>query len=174
MPTPRTTGEILDYHRRSVVALRALARAFESLSETERAHFPRAKEAFLEVLEDMRNELDDEVVLALVAGAERLFRLDYTARLGETGAPAVRFGSLKVKFDRGVPLEEIVEVWKDLAVASQEVGRFKQMYVYRHGLAHGRYFNKSGVYHAAPEDVDEVIQKLFDRIRTCMADFPRS
>jgi hypothetical protein len=174
MPTPRTAADILDYHRRSVVALRQLARTFESLSAADRACFPLAKQAFLDVLEAMRDELDDEVVLALVASAERQLRLDYAARLGEKDAPAVRFGHLDVRFDGRVPLEEIVDVWKDLAVAGDETGRFKQMYVYRHGLAHGRFFNKSGVHDAAPEDVDEVIRELYAAIRGHTPDFPRS
>ncbi|MBK6515758.1 MAG: hypothetical protein IPG04_17075 [Polyangiaceae bacterium] len=36
---------------------------------------------------------------------------------------------------------EIVDAWKDLK-APDECGAFKQIYVYRHGLVHGRYFNK--------------------------------
>jgi hypothetical protein len=176
MPTPRTAAEILDYHRRAVVALRELARAFEGLNAKDRACFPRAKQAFLDVLEEMRDELDDEVVLALVASAERLLRLDYAARLrvGGKDAPAVRFGELERRFDRRAPFEEIVDVWKDLTAAGDEAGRFKQMYVYRHGLAHGRYFNKSGLHDAAPEDADEVIRELFAAIRAHTADFPKS
>ena len=102
MPAPRTTAEILDYHRRAVVALRTLDRAFESLGQKDQEYFPRRRAAFLEVLEDMREELD------------------------------------------------------------------------RHGLAHGRYFNKSGVHHTSPEDVVDVIRELFDTIHNYTADFPRS
>src|SRR6266511_4106066 len=102
MPTPRTTTEILDYHRRAVQALRLLARAFGTLDAPAQACFPRIKEAFLEVLDDMRDELDDEVVLALVASAERSFRLDCAARQGERDAPAVRFANLSDRKPRDI------------------------------------------------------------------------
>lgn len=47
------------------------------------------------------------------------------------------------------------------------------MYVYRHGLAHGRYFNKSGLHDATPEDAAAVVEEMIDKIRLCSADFPR-
>jgi hypothetical protein len=173
MPTPRTTTEILDYHRRAVEALRLLSRAFDTLDAKAKALFPRTKEAFLDVLDDMRNELDDEVVLALVASAERSLRLDFRALLGEGDAPAVRFGHLNERYDGHVPLESALDVWKELTAEPEKVGRFKQLYVYRHGLAHGRFFNKSGVHHVTPEDVGEVIRELFAAICLYTTDFPR-
>jgi hypothetical protein len=71
-------------------------------------------------------------------------------------------------------LDEILDVWKQVAAAPNEAGHFKQMYAYRHGLAHGRYFNKSGLHHAEPADADEVIRELVARIKAVEADFPRS
>jgi hypothetical protein len=159
MPTARTRKESLAYHARTVAALRTLARAPEGLGAGDRALFPRTKEALLDVLEDMRDELDDEVVLALVSGAERVLRLDYRARLDGSAAPAVRFKGLETKFGGRVQLEEVLDVWKDLADASKEAGRFKQMYVYRHGLAHGRYFNKSGLHEPPLERARQPLQR---------------
>lgn len=174
MPTARSVGEIIEYHDRSVVALRVLDRHADNLVEPERARFPRRPEAFVEALEGMRNELDDEVVLAIVASAERVFRLDFTARQNDGSAPGVRFRALVERFDGRVPLEEIVDVWKDLTRASDECGAFKQMYLYRHGLAHGRYFNKSGVHHTTPRAVAGVVDDVVDVVRNYAADFPRT
>lgn len=70
-------------------------------------------------------------------------------------------------------MEEIVDVWKDLTKAATECGAFKQMYVYRHGLAHGRYFNKSGVHLITPDDAAEIVDELFDKICGQFKDFPR-
>ena len=86
MPTARTAAEILEYHRRAVAALRVLARGGIAALGPQAATFPRTDEAFTEVLEEMREELDDEVVLALVASGERVLRLDYRARQAG-GAP---------------------------------------------------------------------------------------
>ena len=128
MPTARTSADILEYHRRSVVALRVLSRTFTTLGAADSALFPRSQAAFDEALADVRDELDDEVVLALVASAERVLRLDYRGRHGAADAAAVRFGHLEQRFDERVPLEEILEVWKDIAGAPNEAGNFKQMY----------------------------------------------
>lgn len=173
MPTARTVPELLEYHGRSVVALRVLDGAVEALGEIDRKRFPRRREAIAEALEAMRDELDDEVVLAIVASAERVLRLDFRARLRGKEPVAVRFGLLDQRFGGHVPLEEIVDVWKDLATAPTECGAFKQMYVYRHGLAHGRYFNKSGLHDATPEDAAAVVEEMLDKIRAYSADFPR-
>ena len=113
------------------------------------------------------------VVLAIIASAERELRLDFRARLGGKGAVAVRFGALDERFHGHVPLEEIVDVWKDLTKAPNECGAFKQMYVYRHGLAHGRYFNKSGLHDATPEDAAVVVDELVTKIQAHTADFPQ-
>lgn len=173
MPTARKAAEILEYHRRSVVALRVLSRAFATLGAADAALFPRSPAAFVDALADLRDELDDEVVLALIASAERVLRLDYLGRLGAADAAAVRFGHLEEQFDGRVPLEKILDVWKDIAGAPHKAGNFKQMYTYRHGLAHGRFFNKSGLHDAAPDDVDEVITELFAAIQYAAPDFPK-
>ena len=123
----------------------------------------------------MRDELDNEVVLALVAAAERLIRLDCAACLDGNDAPAVRFRQLQKRFDGRVPLEEVVDVWKDLARAPDNAGQFKQLYVYRHGLAHGRYFNKSGLHRRAGPRLRLGSSASFSAqsVRT-RTDFPRS
>ncbi len=174
MPTERTPAEILEYHRRSVAALRVLGRGGTAALGPQAATFPRTEDAFTEALEEMREELDDEVVLAQVASAERVLRLDYRARQVGDAAAAVRFRHLEERYDGRVPLEEILEVWKDVAAAPNEAGSFKRMYVYRHGLAHGRHFNKSGLHDAEPADADEVIRLFFAKIKEVEADFPRS
>lgn len=125
MPTARTADEILEYHRRSVVALRVLDRAADTLGAVDAACFPRKQAGFEEALADMRDELDDEVVLALVASAERVLRLDYRGRQGGVDGAAVRFGHLEARFDGRVPLEEILDVWKELANAPNKAGHFK-------------------------------------------------
>ena len=173
MPKARAAAEILEYHGRSVAALRVLVRGGIAALGPQAATFPRTEEAFAEVLDEMREELDDEVVLALIASGERVLRLDYRSRQAGGAAAAVRFRHLEERYDGRVPLEEILDVWKDVATAPNEAGNFKQMYVYRHGLAHGRFFNKSGLHHAEPADAHEVIQELFAKVKMTEADFPR-
>jgi hypothetical protein len=172
MPTVRTAAEILEYHCRSVAALLVLARGGIAGLGLQAATFPRTEEAFIEALDEMRDELDDEVVLALVASGERVLRLDYRARQAGGAPAAVRFRHLEERHEGRVPLEEILDVWKDVAAARVEIGHFKQMYVYRHGLAHGRFFNKSGLHHAKPADADAVIRELFAKIKVAAEDFP--
>jgi hypothetical protein len=173
MATARTVPELLEYHARSVVALRVLHEASNTLAETDRRRFPPGREGFIKALEEMRDELDHEVVLAIVASAESALRLDFRERLGGKGAAAARFRALETRFGGHVSLDEILDVWKDIVKASDECGAFKQMYNYRHGLAHGRYFNKSGLHDARPKDAGAVVAELFDKIRADAADFPQ-
>lgn len=173
MPTARTTAEVLDDHRRAVVALRNLARAFETLSDAERARFPRTEEAFMQTLQGMRDELDGEVVLALVASAERCLRLDCDARLGEKNAPAVRFKALREQFDGRVPLEEVLEYGRTSRTLARKQGGSSRCTSTGTGSRTGATSTKSGLHHASPEDVSDVVRELFDAIRTVVADFPR-
>lgn len=68
----------------------------------------------MEGLRDMRDELDDEVVLALIASAGWVLRDDFGARLGDDDACGVRFNHLHERFEGKVPFDEILDVWKDL------------------------------------------------------------
>ena len=142
-------SQILEYHERMVEALRVLSRRFEEVSEDTRSPFHGCSRQELDLaLEALRTELDEQVVLMLVASIEAVVRDDYAARLADPTKTAVfeRFRILQKRYDDRVPFEEILDVWKEEARIPDEVGMLKQLYVYRHWLAHGRRFtNKSGV-----------------------------
>lgn len=179
MTAPRKAprpSEILEYYEHMVEALRVLGRRFEEVREDSRSPFSGyRRQAFDTALEVLRAELDQQVVLMLVASIEAVVRDDYAARLLDPRKTAVheRFRILDKRYADKVPLEEILDVWKDEAQIPEEVGMLKQIYHYRHWLAHGRNFtNKSGL-QAYPRSSKNVVEAFVAAVQQRTPDFPR-
>ena len=179
MTAPRRApkpNQILQYHDQMVEALRVLERRFEEVREDAKspfAHYQRRE--FDLALELLRAELDQQVVLMLVASIEAVVRDDYAARLPDPTKTAVheRFRILDKRHADKLSFEEILDVWKEEAQIPGEVGMLKQIYVYRHWLAHGRRFtNKSGV-QALPRSSKNVIEAFVAEVQKHTPDFPR-
>jgi hypothetical protein len=172
-PSPRA---ILEYHEHMVEALRVLSRRFEEVKEDSKSPFSGfQRQPFDETLERLRAELDQQVVLMLVASIEAVVRNDYAARLLDPANTAVhaRFRNLDRNYGDKVPLDEILDVWKNTANIPQEIGMIKQIYHYRHWLAHGRNFtNKSGV-QADPRNSKNVVEAFVTAVQKQTPDFPR-
>jgi hypothetical protein len=179
MTAPRRAprpSQILEYHEQMLEALRVLGRRFEEVNEDAKSpFFGFRRQAFDVALELLRAELDAQVVLMLVASIEAVVRDDYAARLPDPTKTAVheRFRILDKTHADKLPFTEILDVWKEEAQIPEEVGMVKQLYVYRHWLAHGRRFtNKSGV-QAYPRSSKNVIESFVAAIRQHTPDFPR-
>jgi hypothetical protein len=174
---PRTPipTDVWDYYVRMLEALRALGRQFAEVTTDPKSRFYRNDRGiFDEALEELRDELDHQVVLTLMASAEAMLRLDFAIRVDDPSKMPVhaRFRILKARFDDKVPLEEILDVWKEVAGASHEAGKFKQLYKRRHWLGHGRYWDdKSGV-QPRPKNTWVIINAFNAAVQTIAPDFP--
>jgi hypothetical protein len=160
-----------------VEALRVLGRRFEDVRVDSKSPFSRyrQRQEFDMALERLRAELDEQVVMMLVAGIEAVVRDNYSVRRCDPTKTAVheRFRFLHESYADKVPLEKILDVWKDEAQIPDEVGMLKQIYHYRHWLAHGRNFtNKSGV-QAEPRSSKNVFEAFVEAVRQRTPDFPR-
>lgn len=98
-------------------------------------------------LSDMRNELDNQVTLALVASLEASFRIDFEQRSQKRlkDNASREFRKLAQQYGTRVRFEDILDVWKKQTGRSQVFGRLGQLLNYRDWLAHGRYWvHKTG------------------------------
>lgn len=112
-----------------------------------------------EELRRLRDELDAEVTLAMLAAYEGLLMEDFFRRTeGPKAAPAARrlrdLRKRSKKWGRRVDIEEVLEVWREEIGCGKEISWFRQRYRHRHWLAHGRVGpDMSGVPKTDPDDI---------------------
>jgi hypothetical protein len=94
-------------------------------------------------------ELEQQIVMMLVASFEAVFQLDAQDRIQRKQKDAVskrlrKLMSSKPARKRGpIDLEQILDFWKREIKASRgAIGQFTQLLLYRHWLAHGRYWHQ--------------------------------
>lgn len=163
---------------RQVVALEQLQRSGLD-AVTRLAPFQgMSDEEALTALQDASTRLELSGTLAVVAAVEATLRLDMKARVsrGRRRSPTTA-ALIQLATSKGdkVGLEELLDVWKQLASAAVgAVGEFKQQYRHRHWLAHGGYWaDKSGV-SPSPHDVLATYERLEQSLKAFSADFPRA
>jgi hypothetical protein len=110
-----------------------------------------------------RDELQKQAILLLTASFEAIFRIDLglrtwrrrKAREPHTESLRSRFADRDVLKD--VRFEDIIDAWKkELGAGARAIGNFKQVVLYRHWLAHGRYWKQSsGLAEIGVYDVSE-------------------
>ena len=104
-------------------------------------------------LRAMKDELDAEVTLFLVASFEAILRTDFNRRCRDRkkDAPSVALRKLFKKTAEKARLPDILDVWGEHVGKPGAISRLKSLLHLRHWLAHGRYFReKSGLRHPAP------------------------
>jgi hypothetical protein len=159
---------ILNYYRRSLESLNLLKRQVlaalvdgqaidAALTAPFRSMTPMEVDS---AIGQLRDELHHEVVLMLVAAFEATLQTDLQARLSRKGKCGASKHFRKLWYSRPKPrgadewvrTEAILDVWKRVVIGKAEIiGNFKQLVMFRHWLAHGRYWNqKSGL----PDDLD--------------------
>ncbi|HQU41286.1 MAG: hypothetical protein B7Z73_03180 [Planctomycetia bacterium 21-64-5] len=171
---------ILNYYRRSLESLDLLKRhVLAALVDgqvndtTLTASFRSMTQAEVDSsIGQLRDELHHAVVLMLVAAFEATLQTDLRARLSRKGKDAAsrRFRKLwhsrhkRRGADEWVRIEAILDVWKSFIGKAEIIGDFKQLVMFRHWLAHGRYWvQKSGLSNDFdPFDAWERGKALFD------------
>lgn len=166
--------DLLAYYQQMLEALRVLDQQFDVVKVDLGSPFHgMSRRAFESTLEQMRLELDQQVVFMLAASAEALLRQDFLARTdGPSTQPiAVRLRQLRRQYPQGVPLDAIIDEWKS-AGASKEGGLLKQLYQRRHWLGHGRYWpDKSGV-QPSPREAHRRIEAFIAALNAVDPGFP--
>ncbi len=172
IPEGATPGAIWTYYVRVQDALALVRQQWPETSPTPLFPLPSFAGMDRRQLDDalvgLRDELDEQVTMALVASFEALLRLDYVDRAGRRlKDPLSRtFRSLFQTHELRVELSAILEAYKKELQISEPVGRFKQLVGHRHWLAHGRYWtDKSGI-NPDPYDAWTIGDNLLSKIPT--------
>lgn len=102
--------------------------------------------------------------MALLASCEALLRVDFWERVDrvkkEPRPVRVRFKRLADEHAERVPLESILDVWRDHVGRPDRFAAFQEYLRVRHWLAHGRYWSLKTARRPEPPDVFYVIRNL--------------
>lgn len=157
--------QILRYYLRSRDALTALKKSpeFVGMTETDREQSIR----------DLAGELSHEVVLLLTASFEALVQVDFEDRVSNRRKDPIsrslyrlaRSHERRRDRPRWIPVEEILDVWQRETGRAHLIGRLKQLFQFRHWLAHGRYWvQKSGLKDPDPFVAWSIGKAVFDAL----------
>lgn len=166
-------AEILLFYDMSIEAMQSLEIAlYRGAISVDSKFFGMTKPEMELALSEMRNELDRQVSLALLASCEAVLRVDFLdcvnrRKKGPAGVVS-RFKELRKTYEDRVPLEEILDAWKSHVAHPAAFAAFTEYLRVRHWLAHGRYWSLKTARRAEPPDVVHVIRALFK----LLPDFP--
>jgi len=120
-------------------------------------------------LRSMRDELEFEVSLALLASFETILDEDFLLR--PLGTDRFSHAISRLRQRTSDPrLEEVLDCWKERSPAAHAViGEFKQLVKFRHWLAHGRGSAKKGYGNHSPG----LIWRRARLLQKAVAGFPR-
>jgi hypothetical protein len=171
-PTPL---DILDYYKRSQEAILALRMAVEpSLSAgavQPSSHFyGMTTGEFNDAIADLGRELELEVVLMLVASFEAIIQVDLRERVerrkkcGASKKLRSLWYETPPKHRQPMAMDRVLELWKKtLGKHKHIIGKMNSLLLFRHWLAHGRYWvEKSGLGHVDPFTAWEIGRAIFD------------
>lgn len=156
---------VWEYYLRSLEAIECLGRRFYNralLPEDSRFVGMSLLEAEA-ALEAMRDELDLEVSLALLASFEAEFQIDLRSRVGARKKDKLskELYLLHRRYSGRVPFDVVLDAWKKNKGHATLIGNLKWLLNVRHWLAHGRYWEKEGI-RWSPHSVWEGGRALFD------------
>lgn len=169
---------LIGYHRRMVEVLEATGRNLHPVLSARSGNFLNTTpDEFYAALHDVRDELDAQTTMMLIASAEATLKRDCKRRLASKARREPLWRELDTLWKqeeaaghRGVRTAKLLGVWKTISGAPLK-GLLK-LFQHRNWLAHGRFYtDKSGVV-ADPEQVVFVIKDSFARLTAYRSDFP--
>ena len=169
--------DILDYYRGCLEALDSLKTrltpSFAGGIIASPSHFVGMMPGeFEEALAAMRRELDYQVVMMLVASFEAIFQADLSDRVSRrkkgTLSKALRkwHKDYRRRREAWINLQSLLEAWKKTVSGRRQViDRLKRLLLFRHWLAHGRYWiDKSGLGNVDPYQAWQIGKQVFDAL----------
>lgn len=176
MPTPPRPYDILHFYRCNVEILARSKLQLVPLIEADA--IPESSRFFLMTLDEfegelkrLRTELDQQVVLMLVASFEAILQTDRIERVKrkkkDTISKAIRrwWKHAARRRDDWVKIEELLRIWGKTLDNPGSIGQFFKLVRHRHWLAHGRYWiDKSGSAGIDPLEAWHIGKSLFDAL----------
>lgn len=170
-------SHVFEYYLRMREGLSALRASVSGPPETvdPRSRFRNMTAVELNAaFREAEQELEQQVVLLLTASAEAAVRTDFLLRVKRRGKDHVskRFTALeqqrKARGKPGVKLELILDAWKREVppTAGQAIDRLQKLLVYRHWLAHGRWWveKRSGLYHPDAYEAWGILRSVLNKL----------
>jgi hypothetical protein len=175
-PTPDVLLEFRQHCRRGLTLLHQSVLNSARTGRRDPAFRSLSVEEINTRFESLREELDAEVRMMVVAAHEASVMLDARRRAEAGGQDAFGLALHRLfsrpKEGRGAPApEDIPGAWKRHAPGtSRATGAFMQAYRYRHWLAHGRWFlQRSGLDRLEPLGADERGSAMARKLRLSRA-----
>lgn len=166
-------NQVLAHYRRTLAALRVVERTQRAATaEPSSPYFGLAEQEFVNALRETRQELDQQVVMMLVASAEAALVRDYSRRLGRREKTGVRLAMQALQANTGdrVGLGQLLKVWYEQNGSTREISRMRLLARHRHWLAHGRrWTDKSGI-RPDPAEAAGIIREFFLELPNFPAD----
>ncbi len=174
VPEPPQPIDVLRYYERCLEGVEALKRSIGPLIEAGTAvpasrFFGMTSDEFTESLLDLRRELDHQVVLMLTASFEAIFQIDLQERVKRRKKDPLSkelrswWKDARRRRTEWIDLTSLLKVWKKSAGHSQVIGRMKSLVLFRHWLAHGRYWvDRSGLGDVDPLLAWQIGKAVFD------------
>jgi hypothetical protein len=170
-PTPL---DILRYYRQCIEALDALKRRIQpslhtGTLEPTSGFFGMTPDEFNTSLVALRTELDYQVVMMLTASFEAIFQSDLQDRVRrkkkDPASKALRqwWKTNQCGTGKWIHMESLLDAWKKASPGHrQTIGRLRSLVLFRHWLAHGRYWpDKSGLGTVDPFTAWEIGKRAF-------------
>jgi hypothetical protein len=163
--------EILQYYKQSQEAIATLKDALlPSLGSAPAGaasqFFGMQPHEVSEALGQLARELDHEVVLLLTASFEATFQVDFHRRRSRKNKDRLSRKLRKLKPGRKqtnwITIEQILDVWQSETGHRRVICALKQLVLFRHWLAHGRYWNQKSGIDPDPLDAWQVGRRVFD------------
>lgn len=143
-PDPATPEATWEYYEGMLEGLRSLRRE-AAAGNAHLKQFAGLTSAEIDTaLSELRDELDHQVTLALVASLEAAIRLDFLERASRRLKSDLnnQMRALHQAHGPRVALEDILDIWKSHTGKKAVVGDLKRLYHLRSWLAHGRYWHE--------------------------------
>jgi hypothetical protein len=166
--------EVFEHYLRSREAflhLKTTCLGFPDAIGTTSRFYSKTPEEIDEAFRQLATELDIQINLLLIASGEARLRVDFQDRVKRRRKDSIsqRFRNLekqrKANSRRGVRLEDILNVWAGES-AGTPAGEMGKLLIYRHWIAHGRYWveKKSGLRDPDPFDVWNIIRRFLNSL----------
>jgi hypothetical protein len=173
--SPPQPTDVLRYYQRSLEAAQALKKSIGPLVDSDAVastsrFFGMTAEEFDQALSELRRELDHHCVFMLTASFKAVFQTDLQDRVRRRRkdplSKALRswwMQSRRRRKEKWIDLASLLDEWKTATGHRHVIGRLKSLLLFRHWLAHGRYWvERSGLGEIDPLDAWQIGKAVFD------------
>ncbi len=173
--------KLLEYHRRMVAALRAVDRQFVDVISRPDSGFSRmTRDEFDEAVRLLREELDAQVTMMVIASCEATLKRDFRHRLERKARRdplwarvfALNESEKLAGQKHGPRITPLLKMWRDFT--GRPLADAFKLVKLRNWLAHGRCYSHGSGVGLDPRQAALLIENFFRALKSAQSDFPLS